>query len=100
MRAEGLEPPRLSPRGPKPRASTSSATPAAARAAEIGSACNRKTGYFSRMAAGGERERRRQEERDAHDYVIDHPNRRKAGAKATKAVVVLLLLVSTGLMLI
>ena len=28
VRAKGLEPPRLSPRGPKPRASTNSATPA------------------------------------------------------------------------
>lgn len=52
------------------------------------------------MAAGGERERRRQEERDAHDYVIDRPNRRSGAAKASKAVVVLLLLVSTVLMLI
>jgi hypothetical protein len=52
------------------------------------------------MAAGGERERRRQAERDAHDYVIDRPNRRKATSKASKAVVVLLLLVSTGLMVL
>jgi protein-S-isoprenylcysteine O-methyltransferase Ste14 len=34
------------------------------------------------------------------DVVIEHPNRDKAASKATKAVVVLLLLVSVGLMLI
>jgi hypothetical protein len=34
------------------------------------------------------------------DVVIEHPNREKAANKATKAVVVLLLLVSVGLMLI
>ena len=33
-------------------------------------------------------------------YVIDHPNRDKASSKATKAIVVLLLLVSVALMLI
>jgi hypothetical protein len=33
-------------------------------------------------------------------YVIEHPNREKAASKATKAVVVLLLLVSAGLMII
>jgi hypothetical protein len=33
-------------------------------------------------------------------YYIEHPNRLKAGSKATKAVVVLLLLVSVGLMVI
>jgi hypothetical protein len=33
-------------------------------------------------------------------YHIEHPNREKASSKATKAVVILLLLVSTGLMLI
>jgi hypothetical protein len=31
------------------------------------------------------------------DVVIDHPNRHKAGSKATRAIVVLLLLVSAGL---
>src|SRR3954469_5392943 len=34
------------------------------------------------------------------DVIIEHPNREKASSKATKAVVVLLLLVSVGLMLI
>jgi hypothetical protein len=34
------------------------------------------------------------------DVVIEHPNREKAASKATKAVVVLLLLVSVALMLI
>jgi FtsH-binding integral membrane protein len=38
------------------------------------------------------------EERD--DVIIEHPNRAKASSKATKAVVLLLLLVSVGLMLI
>src|SRR3954463_156024 len=38
------------------------------------------------------------EERD--DVIIEHPNRDKAGSKATKAAVLLLLLVSVGLMLI
>jgi hypothetical protein len=33
-------------------------------------------------------------------YVIEHPNRGKATSKATKAIVVLLLLVSAGLMII
>ena len=33
-------------------------------------------------------------------YHIEHPNREKASSKATKAVVILLLLVSVGLMLI
>jgi uncharacterized membrane protein YwaF len=33
-------------------------------------------------------------------YVIQHPNREKAASKATKAVVVLLLLVTAGLMII
>src|SRR3954452_894854 len=34
------------------------------------------------------------------DVIIEHPNRDKAGSKATKAAVLLLLLVSVGLMLI
>src|SRR3954447_23072897 len=38
------------------------------------------------------------EERD--DVIIEHPNRDKAESKSTKAVVLLLLLVSVGLMLI
>jgi hypothetical protein len=33
-------------------------------------------------------------------YVIEHPNREKAGSKATKAIVVLLILVSVALMLV
>ena len=33
-------------------------------------------------------------------YVIEHPNREKASSKATKAIVVLLLLVSAGLMVV
>ena len=33
-------------------------------------------------------------------YVIEHPNRVKASSKATKAIVVLLLLVSAGLMIV
>jgi hypothetical protein len=38
------------------------------------------------------------EERD--DVIIEHPNRQKAASKATKAIVLALLLVSVGLMLI
>jgi protein-S-isoprenylcysteine O-methyltransferase Ste14 len=37
---------------------------------------------------------------DRDDVVIEHPNREKASSKATKAVVILLLLVSVALMLI
>jgi hypothetical protein len=37
---------------------------------------------------------------DENDAVIEHPNREKAASKATKAVVLLLLLVSVALMLI
>ena len=37
------------------------------------------------------------EDREAEDRVIYHPNREKAASKATKAIVVLLLLVSAGL---
>ncbi len=37
------------------------------------------------------------DERDDEDRVIYHPNREKAASKATKAIVVLLLLVSAGL---
>jgi protein-S-isoprenylcysteine O-methyltransferase Ste14 len=33
-------------------------------------------------------------------YVIEHPNREKAASKATKAIVVLLLLVTAGLMVV
>ena len=40
------------------------------------------------------------EEREDRDVVIDHPNRDKASSKATKAIVILLLLVSVALMLI
>ncbi len=42
------------------------------------------------------------EERDGprEGYVIEHPNREKASSKATKAIVVVLLLVSTALMVI
>lgn len=36
----------------------------------------------------------------ARDYVIEHPNRDKAASKATRAVVILLLLVSVGLFLV
>ena len=39
------------------------------------------------------------EERD-DDVVLEHPNREKASSKATKAIVILLLLVSVGLMAI
>jgi protein-S-isoprenylcysteine O-methyltransferase Ste14 len=39
------------------------------------------------------------EERD-ENVVLEHPNRKKASSKATKAIVILLLLVSVGLMLI
>jgi presenilin-like A22 family membrane protease len=40
----------------------------------------------------------RQEPREG--YVIEHPNREKAASKATKAIVVLLLLVTAGLMVV
>lgn len=39
-------------------------------------------------------------ERDEDEYVIERPNREKAASKATKAVVILLLLVSVALMVI
>ncbi len=38
--------------------------------------------------------------KDRDDLIIEHPNREKAGSKATKAIVILLLLVSTGLLLV
>jgi len=37
---------------------------------------------------------------EENDVIIEHPNREKAASKATKAVVLLLLLVSVGLMLV
>src|SRR3712207_4156848 len=40
------------------------------------------------------------EEREDRDVVLEHPNREKASSKATKAIVILLLLVSVALMLI
>ena len=40
----------------------------------------------------------RDEDRD--DVIIEHPNREKAGSKATKAVVILLLLASAGVLLV
>jgi hypothetical protein len=43
-------------------------------------------------------ERKKGEAREG--YVIEHPNREKAGSKATKAIVVLLLLVTAGLMIV
>lgn len=39
-------------------------------------------------------------DRDREDLIIEHPNREKAGSKATKAIVILLLLVSTGLLVV
>ena len=36
----------------------------------------------------------------AQDYVIEHPNRGKAASKATRAVTILLLLISVGLILV
>ena len=39
-------------------------------------------------------------EEDREEHVIEHPNREKASSKATKAVVVLLLLASVALMVI
>src|SRR3954453_1890954 len=81
MRAEGLEPPRVSPRGPKPRASASSATPAAARgrAAELPHA----RGRDCMVAAMADAEPR-----------IEHPNRKKAASQITRVLVIVLLLVS------
>lgn len=43
-------------------------------------------------------ERKKGEPREG--YVIEHPNREKAASKATKAIVVLLLLVTAGLMIV
>ena len=43
--------------------------------------------------AGGER-------RDDPDVVLEHPNRKKASVKATKAIVIVLLLISAALMAI
>jgi hypothetical protein len=40
------------------------------------------------------------QEEERRDVVIDRPNREKASSKATKAIVILLLLVSVGLMAI
>src|SRR5436853_253252 len=85
MRAEGLEPPRLSPPGPKPGASTSSATPA----------CTQPT----RAAAHECIVRAGMAERDPN-VIIEHPNRQKAANKATKAVVLLLLIGSAALVAI
>jgi hypothetical protein len=39
-------------------------------------------------------------EEQQRDVVLEHPNRAKASSKATKAIIILLLLVSDGLMLI
>ena len=39
-------------------------------------------------------------DRERDDVIIEHPNREKAGSKATKAVVILLLLASAGLLLV
>src|SRR5881275_1407965 len=40
------------------------------------------------------------QEPERDDVIIDHPNREKASSKATKAIVILLMLASVGLMLI
>src|SRR4051812_49990353 len=40
------------------------------------------------------------QEPERDDVIIDHPNREKASSKATKAIVILLLLASVALMLI
>src|SRR3954451_3441816 len=92
MGAEGLEPPRFAPRGPKPRASASSATPAAARsrtaaAIRLPHARGRDCMVAPKMA---EEPRTR----------IEHPNRGKASSQVTRLIVVLLLLVSVVLMMI
>src|SRR5919108_2506883 len=90
MRVEGLEPPRLAPPAPKAGVSTSSTTPARRipdkRPAPPRPA--RRRIVWSRPAMA------------AQDAVIEHPNRRKAASKLTKALVVLLLLVSAGLVAI
>lgn len=39
-------------------------------------------------------------DRSRDDLIIEHPNRKKAGSKATKAIVILLLLASTALLVI
>jgi hypothetical protein len=85
MRAEGLEPPRLSPPAPKAGVSTGSTTPARRQPqrAESGDCKVPQT-----MA----------EERRSTDTVLEYPNRDKASSKTVKAVVVLLLLVSAALM--
>src|ERR1700745_47673 len=83
------------PRGPKPRASASFATPAARpslgpRAAELqqtrAPACMFRNMPPERTLTPG--------------YTVIHPNRDKAICKTTKAIIVLILLVSIGLMLI
>src|SRR5919108_50586 len=90
MRVEGLEPPRLAPPAPKAGVSTSSTTPAR-RIPDKQPAPPRPARrriVWSRPAMA------------AQDAVIEHPNRRKAASKLTKALVVLLLLASAGLVAI
>src|SRR5687768_12759060 len=82
MRAEGLEPPSLAAPGPKPGAYTNSATPACATRIDA-----RAAGRLYGRAAMAE-----------PDVAIEHPNREKASSKATRAVVILLLLASAFLM--
>src|SRR3954468_440495 len=85
MRAEGFEPPRLAPPAPKACVSASSTTPAGwcRTAADTPS-------MIGHLMAEEQRE----------DVVLEHPNREKASSKATKAIVILLLLASVVLMAI
>src|SRR4051794_35663622 len=77
---KGLRPP-----APKAGAFASSATPAVARQLRRLAADDC---MFRHVAAETDSER---------DVIIDRPNRDKASSKATRAVVILLLLVSAGL---
>ena len=94
MRAEGLEPPRLAPRAPKARVSTNFTTPAQGdRRRRTGPvATNRRTASAGRgrLRSGGA----------VSDAVLTHPNRDKPESKATKAIIVLLLLATAGLVAI
>src|SRR3954471_1771114 len=91
MRAEGLEPPRLSPPAPKAGVSTGSTTPAGRLPHG-----DRAPRIIPQLM--GAAERAAQADRERRNVVIERPNRAKAASKATKAIIILLLLASVGLM--
>lgn len=92
MRAEGLEPPRLAPPAPKAGVSTNSTTPADDDRRNLP-----EPGKESRNGPSGLYVLRRMAPRD---MVIEHPNRDKPESKATKGIVVVLLIISVALLVI